>query len=527
MPAEVIADDAGAAARLGRLDEMVRGAISAHPQDLALDAAGCRLTYHQLDAYADRIARLLRAASTRVPPRIGLIGDRSPESYAAYLAILRAGATAVPLSPTAPAERIRVIAQIAGLPLILARDPAYRLPADCAAKFLPIPGPGEPASARAPSPASPEAAGPAAQPVAYILFTSGSTGRPKGVPITHGNALSFVKYIVGRYSLGPGCRMSQAFDISFDVSIYDIFAAWGSGATLVIPTADELLHPVRWINERQVTHWASVPSVISAARGLRELAPGSMPGLRLGFFIGEQLTLEQAEAWRRAAPDGVIENMYGPTELTVAVSAYRLPPDVRHWPSTPNRTVPIGHVYDHMRWLVLGENDEIADRGELCLCGPQRFPGYLDPADNQSRFFSTSGDHVMPADGASPVSADAWYRTGDVVCLQADGTLVHLGRLDDQVQIRGFRVELGEVESALRLVPGIRDAVVVATPGNLGNHQLSAFCTGDPVDQGSIRQQLSLTLPHYMIPRRIRFVEAFPLTVSGKVNRRALAESIT
>jgi non-ribosomal peptide synthetase component F len=363
------------------------------------------------------------------------------------------------------------------------------------------------------------------QPLAYILFTSGSTGRPKGVPISHRNALSFLRYSINRYEVVPGCRISQAFDLSFDASVYDIFAAWGSGSTLVVPGTDDLLHPVKWINDSQLTHWASVPSVISVARRLGELAPGSMPSLRLSMFAGEQLTREQAEAWHRAAPRGRVENFYGPTEMSVAISSFRLPADTGQWPVTPNRTIPIGHVYEHLEARLIGDERD-PGTGELCVRGPQRFAGYLDPRDNVGRFVSFRADAAVRFDGARPLDQTDWYRTGDLVSRGPDGALVHLGRIDTQVKIRGFRVELSEIEGALRLHDGVDDAVVIATPGAVSSLELTGFYTGTPSHPRVFREALGRTLPTYMIPRRFVHVPAFPLTISGKIDRLMLAGQI-
>lgn len=511
-----------------RLDALVDRIVRCYPDVPALDISGRTWSYRALDSYARYAAGLIRAACADIPARIGLIGTRSAGSYAAYLAILKLGSTVVPISPTAPAERVQAIAQAAGLTLMLtsAEAPSFQAGSeDHRVTFLPIPDFDDHADVSSAADGGKALTVSSYQSTAYTMFTSGSTGRPKGVPISHRNALSFIEHNIARYSLGPGCRMSQTFDLSFDVSVYDLFGAWGSGATLVVPDQDDLLHPVRWVNDAQVTHWASVPSVISVARSLGELAPGSMPSLRLSLFIGEQLTREQAEAWHRAAPAGAVENFYGPTELTVAISAYRLPGDVSDWPDTVNRTIPIGRVYEHLTSLVVGSPDD-PDTGELCVRGPQRFAGYLDPSDNIGRFATMSNGQALPFDGSRPLTSDDWYRTGDLVHREQDGTLIHLGRLDEQVKIRGFRVELPEIEGALRLYPGIADVAVLATPDNLGTQELTAFYTGIKADPAQVRKALGRILPRYMIPRRIIHLPFLPHNISGKINRLELAKNI-
>ncbi|MEV7596936.1 amino acid adenylation domain-containing protein [Kitasatospora sp. NPDC089797] len=504
-----------------RLSGLVEATAARHPGAVALETPGENpLTYRELTAEAERLARAIAADHGPVPPRIGLIGTKCARTYVAYLAVLKLGATIVPISNAAPADRIRAIAAAADLTLVLTDDPggpAAALAPDAAEarpRLLEIPALGTLADG-APLRA------PAARSTAYILFTSGSTGRPKGVPVSHANALSFVNHNLARYGVGPGDRMSQNFDFAFDVSVFDLFVAWGSGAALVAPSSRDLMHPVRWVEERSLTHWASVPSAVSTALGLGELAPGAMPSLRTSLFLGEQLTVEQARAWHAATPNGVVENVYGPTELTVYVSAYRLPDRAEDWPATANGTVPIGHVYPHLESVVVTDGRD-ADEGELCVRGPQRFDGYLAAEDNTGRFLAAD-DSVgfAPVTGRPPVPSD-WYRTGDLVRRAPDGTLTHLGRLDSQVKIRGHRVELAEIEGALRRHEELADAVVLAFPGPVGSLDLIAFYTGGETDSRTLRSHLAAALPPYMIPRRFVHLDAFPLTGNGKIDRLAL-----
>jgi amino acid adenylation domain-containing protein len=517
MPFKGRGDDGAA----DRLDLLVADTCRRYPDAAALEIGHAVLSYRGLAQRASRIASLVRETCSEVPARIGLIDTRDVGCYAAYLAILQLGATVVPMSTTLPTARLAAVADNAGLGLVLAATPAVKSVGTV--RFQP----GAEAGGVTVLRAWPTGAVPVRHrdDLAYILFTSGSTGRPKGVPISHGNVLSFLRYNITRYELGPGCRMSQMFDLSFDVSVYDMFGAWGSGATLVVPGPADALHAVGWVNTRGITHWASVPSVISAARRLGELTPGSMPSLRLSLFIGEQLTREQAESWQRAAPQASIENFYGPTELTVAVSGYRLSRNIAEWPETANRTIPIGRVYPHLETMLIGEQAE-PGVGELCVRGPQRFGGYLDERDNAGRFAAVRGGRLVPCDGAAPPAADDWYRTGDQVHRGADGVLTHLGRIDQQVKVRGFRVELSEIEGILRLHPAVEDAAVITTAGAVGSQELVAFYTGTQEPARMLREHLAVLVPPYMIPRRILHLASFPLTTSGKTDRLALAAQV-
>jgi non-ribosomal peptide synthetase component F len=300
-----------------------------------------------------------------------------------------------------------------------------------------------------------------------------------------------------------------------------MFVAWLSGATLVVAQPGDTMAPVRYVVDNQITHWFSVPSVISLARRLRTLRPGCMPSLRWSLFAGEQLTLDQALAWADAAPHSTLENLYGPTELAVTCAEYRLPADRARWPRTSNHTVPIGRVYPHLDGVVLDDEGLPADDGELCVRGAQRFDGYLDPAQDDGRFLAFAGVRAGPA--SEPPGPADWYRTGDRVRREGDA-LVHLGRFDDQVKIHGCRVELGEVESVLRRHEGVQDVVVLALPaGGPAQVELFAIYTGADVGEPALAELVAQRLPSYMAPRRYHHVDRFPVNDNGKIDRRRLA----
>jgi amino acid adenylation domain-containing protein len=503
-------------------------AASRHDGHTALEVGGHKLTYRQLLSAAEALAaRLIGAhsgADGRVPRRIGLLSNRSIGSYVAYLAVLRTGATVVPLNPDYPPGRNAAIAEAADLGLLIT-DPHPAIGELTVPKLTLSPEEvaglaAEAAPADLPEcPASPDD-------VAYIVFTSGSTGTPKGVPVLHRSVMAYVAHVSGIYDVGPGSRCSQTFDLSFDGSVYDLFVTWYRGGTLVVPQRSQLLSPVSFVNSARITHWWSVPSLVSFADRLGTLKPGSMPTLRRSLFGGEPLSLTSARLWRAAAPNSTIDNLYGPTELTCTCVAYRLPDDTADWPESPNGTVPIGSCYPTVDHLVLDEDGEPADDGELCLRGVQRFPGYLDPADNAGRFLCTGDDGaVRPQPGDSPPTDGSWYRTGDRV-VRRDGRLVHLGRTDHQVHIRGYRIELGEIEALLRRHPGVRDAIVIAVAGRNGEQDLEAAVTASHDDTESMYRTLSARLPSYMLPRRITTLEQLPLNPNGKVDRRALATAL-
>ncbi|WP_406066071.1 amino acid adenylation domain-containing protein [Streptomyces sp. NBC_01077] len=504
-------------------------------QRVALEAGGQSLTYRQLGALAENHAAQILARTGSGPRRVGLLAGRTVSAYVGYLAALRAGATVVPLNPEHPPSRTESIVDAAGLDLVLTDTPGAAVTLGVTELLL------EPTTAPGPPPSSPsDLPEPGPDDIAYIIFTSGSTGSPKGVPVLHRNLCAYLTAMAGRYGIGADSRMSAAFDLTFDGSVHDLFVAWAAGATLVVPSAAQLLSPVATVNNLRLTHWFSVPSLISFAERLGTLKPNSMPTLRWSVFGGEALPLTAARAWRTAAPRSAIEVLYGPTELTISCTAYRLPDDPSAWPTTPNGTAPIGHCHPGLEHRILDEEGLPADTGELLVRGAQRFPGYLDPTHDAGRFHPPAagegdaghrddGDHRVDGDAGDhtdKVAVDHWYRTGDRVTV-LDGALVHLGRTDHQIKVRGHRIEPGEVEAVLRDLDGVREAYVLAVPDVHGSPELHAVVSGGACDPQKLFAELTDRLPPYMRPRRISVLESLPLNANGKIDHRALLTELS
>jgi amino acid adenylation domain-containing protein len=484
------------------------------PDATAIEVGHDTLTYQELRSLVDRLAAELERAMGGVPHAVGLLAARSLATYAGYLAALRLGSVVVPLNPAFPADRNQSMCRAAGVDVVIT-DSSSTLDAVMVTLTGDWPS-------TLPSPTIRPYRG-KSDDVAYLLFTSGSTGIPKGVPIRHRNVAEYLRHCVARYQVEPGCRLSQTFELTFDPSVFDLFVSWSTGATLVVPQESDILTPARFVTTKRITHWYSVPSVISLARRLRGLSPNAMPDLRWSVFAGEQLTLEQARAWAMAAPSSVVENAYGPTELTITCTVYRLPAELSAWPGTSNGTVPMGRPHAHLDAVLVTEDGVPGNDGELCVRGSQRFSGYLNPADDRGRFFRGSRSFAV-IDGA-PEPED-WYRTGDRV-RREDGEFVHIGRIDDQVKIRGYRIELGEIEAVLRGHPAVRDIVVVAAPDTRGEIMLHALYTGEPVDADVLKDAVGRRLPAYMVPNVVHHVAMFPVNPSGKIDRRRLAAELS
>ncbi|MCX5195236.1 amino acid adenylation domain-containing protein [Streptomyces sp. NBC_00249] len=503
--------------------------LADYPDEPALEVHGATWTYRELDERATAVAgALLHAAGGTAPARIALLASRTLTAFAGYLAALRLGATVTPLNPGYPVARNRAVWELAGADVLLADSGGLAQLGGPEERIAVLALTDEETAALPADPAALPNRTASPDDIAYVLFTSGSTGRPKGVPVRHRNLAPYVEHNIERFEVGPGARVSHTFDLTFDPSVFDLFVTWGGGATLVVPQRTELLEPVRYVADRRITHWFSVPSVVSVSASLGKLPAGQAPDLRHAVFIGEQLTARQARLWHEAAPKARIDNVYGPTELTVACTEFRLPEDPADWPATANGTIPIGPVYPFLEHAVLGPDGLPAQEGELCVRGSQRFDGYLDPADNTGRFLSYDPAAGRPAAdyrGEGPLTAAHWYRTGDRVRFE-NGTLTHLGRLDNQVKVRGYRIELGEIESALRGHESVADAVVLAVPGP-HETELVGVHTGGEIKGTDLMLWLRKRIPVHMVPRRFVRLDALPLNPNGKTDRPALVRRFT
>ncbi|MBW4718335.1 AMP-binding protein [Saccharothrix obliqua] len=473
----------------------------------ALEAGGHVLDYATLAEAVERVAGRVAETSGGVPARLGVLAPRGVVAFTGWLAALRLGATAVPLNPAFPPARNERFAAAAGVDFVLADEAATTQHAALGGGLAlsareALTGRVRPAPRRT-----------ADDPVVYVVSTSGSTGRPKGVPIRWGNLRPWLAHNGPRRGIRAGDRVSQNFDLTFDPSVADMLLTWTAGATLVVPDHREALKPVEYVAGRGITHWYSVPSMIAVADRLEGLPAGSMPTLRRSVFGGDRLTPKLAALWRRAAPNSRVENSYGPSEVTISTCAHEVTGD------ETGATVPIGAPYPHTEHLVLGEDGRRAAEGELCLRGPQRFGGYLDPADNAGRFVSWDGEMARVFTGGGPPTDRHWYRTGDRVAVR-DGELVFLGRLDNQVKVRGYRIEPGEIEAVLCTHPDVREALVVPiTEGD--RTDLLATYTGNPVPASHLIALIHASLPPYMLPHRFEHRAHLPLSANGKIIRTA------
>lgn len=509
--------------------------VDRFPERPALVVGNERWTYRALQDYVVRIASTILRSEHDPFPLAAVLASRSAIAYGGILAILAAGKGYVPLNPTFPIERTRKMLLLAGCSVLIVDNASVpQLPKllHGSSRVFTVILPGIPdadeLSATFPqhrfvtSRQMPDGADftfrPEGDPeaVGYLLFTSGSTGEPKGVPVRQANVRSYLQYVCERYEVNERDRFSQEFDLTFDLSVHDMFVCWERGACLFCVPQKSVMLPAKFIRDHELTMWFSVPSVAGTLAKTRLLQPRSFPSLRYSLFCGEPLSAAYAQLWQQAAPGSVLENLYGPTETTIAISHYRWDP-TNSPEECVNGIVPIGWIFDGQQYCVIDEqHGTVADghRGELCLAGSQVTRGYSnDPEKTRQHFIHlrNTGDTV-------------WYRTGDVVKRSANGSLHYLGRVDHQVKIRGYRVELQEIDAILRKICGTEHVVSVPWPVANGSAEgVVAFVSGgSSMDQGVVLNSCREVLPEYMVPRQVHSLPEMPLNANGKIDRAKL-----
>lgn len=479
-------------------DWFLRG-HAANPDGIALRVGTIGLTYRELHERAWRTAEDILALTGSKRPRVGVLARQSVEAYVGVLAAALSGGTVVPLNPDFPARRLQTMVAAAEVSVLVTDGPGLDTRRALPDVLGVLPVAVERNVAAAPDPhrwADPTSA-------AYVLFTSGTTGRPKGVAVANSQVDHYLTVVHKRYTFRPTDVFSQTFDLTFDLAMFDMFAAWGSGGTLVAIQPAAMARLPDYLRRHGVTVWFSAPSAIALSRRRGQLAPGAFPTLRWSLFCGEPLLAADAADWQAAAPRSTVENMYGPTELTISCSVHRWNPDTSPARSV-NGIVPIGLVHEGLQFVLCDDDGSIADQtGELCVSGPQTVAGYLDPSDDEGRFVEHAGHR--------------WYRTGDVVRVLDNDELAYLGRRDNQVQVRGCRIELSEVDYAVSSCAGVDQGVTVLAKGDL-----VAFYTGVARERASLTRELAELLPRTNIPHDLRHLEAFPLNTNGKIDRNAL-----
>ncbi|MFE6829202.1 amino acid adenylation domain-containing protein [Streptomyces sp. NPDC057690] len=486
--------------------EMFRSRARQAPEAVALVVGDEQLDYAELERRANRLAHLLRQHGAAPGERVALCLDRTPDLVVAVLAVLFTGAAYVPVDPGYPPARMTAILDDATPVAVVAHaGPAEKLTA-ADPPCPPLLVLDRLTAALAAQPDTAPAVEIAPTDVAYVLYTSGTTGRPKGVLIEHRSVIAFVRAAQELFGLTEADRVLGYASANFDVSVGEMFNALLTGARLHLVRDDERLDMAR-LQELLETGGITVTDLPPTVMAL--LDPERLTALRIVFVGGEAFPGELVNAWN---PGRRFFNGYGPTECTVTMIVHECP---GHWTSSPPIGLPIanhvGHVLDqHFEPVPYGV------AGELVIGGAGLTRGYLGAPE-------LTREKVVP-DPFGSTPDGRLYRTGDLVRRRRDGSLVFVGRIDQQVKIRGLRIELGDVEAALATFPGIGQLAVVPWTDPHGERHLVAYTTfaGNPPPAGAIRAHLADRLPAYMVPPFHVTLDTLPLTVSGKVDHRRL-----
>lgn len=492
------------------------------------------LTFSDLDVASDQLGRLLVGLGVSHGDRVVYFIKRGIECIVATVGILKSGAAYVPVDPKMPVARWRQIIQDATPQAIICNSITLEetldrvVGLDIPSHIICLdPRPSgfesnplilfqeemQAASGSLPNDGNPDD-------IAYVLYTSGSTGVPKGVMITYGNVRNYIDWAISYFNITAEDRILGTAPFYFDMSTFDIFCSLASGATLCLATNDILLFPkklVRFMEQEKVTLWKGISSLLMYMCHAQVVEPGHMPSLRTVIFAGEPLDAQYLAKWMEAFPGISFFNGYGPTEATGISLCYH----VDHIPE-PGQPIPIGRPCKGAQVVVVGEDGLPVgpeEMGELCIAGPCLAKGYLNDVEKTQRCFT------QPPPGCESLG-NRLYHTGDLVRQTGDGNYVFISRKDHQVKWMGYRIELAEIESNLRVHPHVRDAAVLLTSlSNEGLTELTAFFEAEEtLKPAVIAQFLRSRLPPYMIPKRFIQMQVIPRNDRGKIARGEILE---
>ncbi|MET9959164.1 amino acid adenylation domain-containing protein [Streptomyces sp. NPDC006326] len=492
------------------------------PDAVAVSGGGRSLTYAELDATSRALARRLRAAGIGPESLVGVCLGRTVDLAVALLAVWRAGAAYLPLDPSHPRARRAFTVTDAGVEWVVADAVGRAAVEGLPVGVIPLEDPRGRDAAEEAGPDGPDEVLPTADSLAYVIYTSGSTGQPKGVEITHANVAWLFDAADRHFGFGPGDVWTLVHSPAFDFSVWELWGPLTSGGRVVVLTGDEVRDPaaVHSVLRREgVTVLNQTPAAFKGLRAHMAQQGEAFAGLplRTVVFGGDAFDARDYRDWFAVPEDErpALVNMYGITETTVHVTYRLITEEDTHSPVSS----PIGRPLHGQHGYVLDRARRLVPRGtvgELYVAGGGVARGYRNRPELSAERF--------PADPFGP-GGTRMYRTGDLVRVLPDGQLAYVGRADHQVKIRGFRIEPGEIETALRILPGVRDAAVVARPDAHGGARLVAHVVlteGRPLDAPDLRDRLRLTLPEYMVPALFVRHPRLPITENGKVDRAAL-----
>jgi non-ribosomal peptide synthase domain TIGR01720/amino acid adenylation domain len=478
--------------------------VTKNPDAIAIIYEQESLSYQQLNQKANQLAHYLQSLGVKPDELVGICVERSPLFIIGILGILKAGAAYLPLDSNYPLERLIYMLQDSGLSVLLTQENVANNISFTAIQTIKLdhdwPIISQQDTVNPISDVKPEN-------LAYIIYTSGSTGKPKGVLIAHKGVCNLITQERQLFDIKPQSRILQFASFSFDASVSEIFMALLSGASLVMGNSDSLLPGENLLNllkKQKITLTTLPPSALTV------MPPEKLPHLQTLIIGGEASSAELLSKW---CQNYNLFNGYGPTESTVCTTFALI--------QSPEQKPFIGKPIGNLQVYILDPNLNpvpIGVNGELYIGGEGLAKGYLhQPTLTQSKFI------------ANPFGNDSnsrLYKTGDIVRYSSDGNIEFINRIDNQVKIRGFRIELGEIEAVLTQHPQVRKGIVIVREDELGTKRLYAYIIPETTEltSGELRLFLQNKLPHYMLPAFLIFLEAFPLTTNGKIDRRALPE---
>jgi amino acid adenylation domain-containing protein len=501
-----------------------------YPDQEAIRYSGDRLTYSELEMRSNSMANLLLDLGLRKGERVGIFMSKGLESAIAIYGIMKAGGAYVPLDPFAPVSRIGFVINDCKIRHIVTKEAKREqieqifMDGTCLEHVIGL-SPSEDLAANCVSwedvksaPDQPIDLHLTEQDLAYILYTSGSTGVPKGIMHTHRSGLSFAEWAADTYGLRMEDRVSNHAPLHFDLSTFDYFAtAIASGTTVIIPEALTKFpaNLSKLIEEEHINVWYSVPFALIQLMERGSIHTRDLSAMRWILFAGEVFPTKHLRRLMSLLPDIRFSNLYGPTETNVCTYYHvdQLPPDTEE-------TIPIGKPCGNVEDLVVDHEDSPVhpgEVGELLIRGGVVMKGYWGQPEKTALgiYRRPIFDHFE----------DVFYRTGDMVQLDANGDYRYLGRKDRQIKTRGYRVELDEIEVALLAHDGVQEAAAYPVPDQQGSNLIEASVIlkqNVGLNQSDLVDHLSRRLPPYAIPMRIDILEDFPRTSTGKINRREL-----
>lgn len=522
------------------LHQLLSESAQKYPDKEAIIFRDIVISYAELEIESNKLASSLSIIGIRRGDLVGIYLNRSIDSIIGLFGVLKAGATYVPIDPLCPPNRLSYIIETCGIKILLTSQDKLKNIEQVFPENSPLENilvmqglnsePGSLGTTKLHNWKELREAGKGGKPslssidsdLAYVLFTSGSTGKPKGVMLSHLNALTFVNSAHDFFQITKNDRLSNISPLHFDMSVFDLFVAFKAGATVVIIPETTAIFPVKLaelVEKNKITVWNSVPSALSLLMTYEKIDTHDLSSLRLILFAGEVFPLKYLKRLRNVVPGARFCNMYGQTEANSSTYYW-----VDQIPLNAREPLPIGRAMPNYEVFALDENGnkitEPGMEGELYVRASTVAMGYWGEPEKTEKSFVKNPFR--------PDSAEKVYRTGDLVYIDSDRNYVFRGRKDHMIKSRGYRIEIGEIETTLSSHPDIKNAVVIPIPDELIGNRISVIVV--PLTPGRLKKDdiiryCSRQLPKYMIPELIAFRDSLPTTSSGKIDRSKLNNS--